>query len=212
VRIRWRMHLAPYFAGLPASQVTGERVMQYAIKRQNAGAANATINRELALLKRMYSLASRTGMITSRPYIPRLKELNVRKGFLRDEQYQALAKETAKIGLWLRAMFEVAYTYGTRRSELLNIFVILSCGRSEDSIWMSAQCQIVELRGPADQVQYACPRAASQTCDDCGAEVCDNHGLKCDLCHHVFCSPCLSFPCRTGTHPQARHNSKLPRS
>jgi hypothetical protein len=79
--------------------------MQYAIKRQNAGAANATINRELALLKRMYSLASRTGMITSRPYIPRLKELNVRKGFLRDEQYQALAKETAKIGLWLRAMF-----------------------------------------------------------------------------------------------------------
>jgi integrase len=52
-----------------------------------------------------------------------LEERNVRKGFVRDAQYEALARETAKVGLWLRAMFELAYTYGWRKSELTGLRV-----------------------------------------------------------------------------------------
>jgi integrase len=47
----------------------------------------------------------------------------MRSGFLKDEHYEALARETAAIGPWFRAMFEVAYRYGWRKGELLTMKV-----------------------------------------------------------------------------------------
>ena len=126
VQSRWRNHLEPFFGNKNVSQVNAETISQYIAHRQSQliddePPSNATINRELAHLKRMYKLAVETGQLKlgQQPYIAMLKERNVRKGFLKDEEYQALARETAKIGLWLRAMFEVAYTYGWRRGELI---------------------------------------------------------------------------------------------
>jgi integrase len=52
-----------------------------------------------------------------------LKENNVRKGFLDPEQYDKLARECGKYGLWLRTAFELAHTYGWRHGELLNLRV-----------------------------------------------------------------------------------------
>jgi integrase len=52
-----------------------------------------------------------------------LKVRNVRTGYLKDSEYEALARETASIGIWLRAMFECAWTYGWRKSELLGLKV-----------------------------------------------------------------------------------------
>jgi integrase len=49
---------------------------------------------------------------------PRLSERNVRQGFLTDAQYTRLAAECGAEGLWLRALLEVAYTYGWRIGEL----------------------------------------------------------------------------------------------
>jgi len=71
----------------------------------------------------MYKLALKSEKVMSAPYIAMLEERNVRKGFVRDAQYEALARETAKVGLWLRAMFELAYTYGWRKSELTGLRV-----------------------------------------------------------------------------------------
>jgi integrase len=48
-----------------------------------------------------------------------LPEVNVRKGFVKDEQYAKLAAETEKAGLWLRAIFEVLYMYGWRKGEAI---------------------------------------------------------------------------------------------
>jgi integrase len=47
----------------------------------------------------------------------------VPSGFLRDEQYDALAQATAGIGTWLRTMFELCVTYGMRKGELLGLRV-----------------------------------------------------------------------------------------
>jgi hypothetical protein len=47
----------------------------------------------------------------------------VPSGFLRDEQYAALAQATAGIGTWLRTMFELCVTYGMRKGELLGLRV-----------------------------------------------------------------------------------------
>ena len=57
------------------------------------------------------------------PNFPHLAEKNVRKGFIEDSQYQALAKACSSEGLWLRAMFEVGYNFGMRVSELLTMKV-----------------------------------------------------------------------------------------
>jgi integrase len=55
-------------------------------------ASPAEINRELALLKRMFSLAVQSGALFHRPHIPMLKESNVRKGFFESDQLSAVLK------------------------------------------------------------------------------------------------------------------------
>jgi hypothetical protein len=44
-------------------------------------------------------------------------------GFLRDEQYAALAQATAEIGVWLRTLFELGVTYGIGKGQLLGLQV-----------------------------------------------------------------------------------------
>jgi integrase len=56
----------------------------------NNGAAPAEINRELAVLKRMYMVAIRGGKLLYRPYFDLLPEDNVRTGFFEREQFEAV--------------------------------------------------------------------------------------------------------------------------
>jgi integrase len=122
---RWRLHLNPFFGVLRAVDVTSQLVARYIDARQQEGAENATINRELAALKRMFNLArqSTPPKVAAVPYIAMLRECNIRTGFLESKQHDSLAAATGKIGLWLRAMFEVGYTYGWRHEELLDLHV-----------------------------------------------------------------------------------------
>jgi hypothetical protein len=62
--------------------------------RQLEGAANATINRELAALKRMFNLGreSTPPKVVNVPVFPRLKESNARSGFLEDAQFTKLVQ------------------------------------------------------------------------------------------------------------------------
>jgi len=120
LKSRWETHLKDFFGAMTAAEVTVRQIAGYIELRVAAGAATASVNRELAALKRMFRLALQSERLMRVPYIPRLKERNVRKGFVKDAEYEALARETAAVGLWLRAMFEVGYTYGWRKSELLS--------------------------------------------------------------------------------------------
>jgi integrase len=125
LRARWELHLKPFFGTFRAVEITSQLVAQYIDARQQEGAENATINRELAALKRMFNLArqSTPPKVNTVPYIAMLREENVRTGFLESRQYDGLAAETGKIGLWLRTMFETGYTYGWRHEELLSLRV-----------------------------------------------------------------------------------------
>jgi integrase len=122
---RWKLHLEPFFGVLRAIEVTSQLVAHYVDGRQQESAQNATINRELAALKRMFSLArqSTPPKVNTVPYIAMLREDNIRTSFLESKQHDSLAAETGKVGLWLRAMFEVGYTYGWRHEELLALRV-----------------------------------------------------------------------------------------
>jgi integrase len=122
---RWELHLKPFFGSLRAVEITSQLVAHYIDDRQHEGAENATINRELAALKRMFNLArqSTPPKVNAVPYIAMLREDNIRTGFLESKQHDSLAGETGKIGLWMRAMFETGYTYGWRHEELLALLV-----------------------------------------------------------------------------------------
>jgi integrase len=122
LRGRWR-HLKPVFAYVFAFKLTTDGITRYAQLRQEEGAANATINRELAVLRRALNLGRRSTppKVREVPYIPMLKEDNVRRGFVEDSEFSRLAAEAHE--LWLRAFLELAYTYGWRRGELLGLRV-----------------------------------------------------------------------------------------
>jgi integrase len=119
----WKNHLSDFFSDLATTKVTTEQIDAYVRRRMEERAANGSINRELSALKRMYKLALKAGRLKSMPYIAMLKERNVRTGFVKDADYKALVRETSKVGLWLEGLFEVAYTYGFRKSELTRMRV-----------------------------------------------------------------------------------------
>jgi integrase len=123
VEARWRLHLKPFFGDLKAIDVSSDLVARYVDKRQEQTAKNATINRELAALKRMFHLGHRTTppKVNRIPAFPRLAEDNIRKGFLEDGQYEKLFGSCSET--WFRALVEVGRTYGWRVSELLSMRV-----------------------------------------------------------------------------------------
>lgn len=112
---RIRLHLEPCFGAWNAASVTDDQVRHYVTERKAGGAANATINRELAILKRGYSLNQRE--VTVRPTIEMLKEDNARRGFFERTDFERVR---AALPEPFRPLLTVAYVTGWRTtSELL---------------------------------------------------------------------------------------------
>jgi integrase len=105
-----------------ASNVSSQQLARYVDRRQQEGATNATINRELSELKRMLNIAQQSTPPkgTRVPKFSRLAESNIRQGFLEDETYHKLIEN---IELWLRALIECGRSYGWRLQELLSMRV-----------------------------------------------------------------------------------------
>jgi integrase len=125
VERRWKLHLMPLFTRVRAGDLTTDRIRRYIDSRLAESAEVATINRELALLKRAFNLARECTppKVKIVPHIPMLKEANVRRGFVESSGYVRLAKECARAGLWMRALLECGYSYGWRHEELLGLRV-----------------------------------------------------------------------------------------
>ena len=109
--------LVPAFRGRRLASITTADVRSFIAHRQKAGAANATINLELANMKRIFTLAIQAGTVLHRPYIPMLKVNNTRKGFFEREQFEAVRRH---LPAPLDAAVTVAYYTGWRTpSEIL---------------------------------------------------------------------------------------------
>ena len=85
-----RLHLDPFFGRRRMAAITTVDVRRYVGRRQGEGARNATINRELAVLKRAFTLAIAEDILPSRPRIPLLREDNVRRGFFEAGEFEAV--------------------------------------------------------------------------------------------------------------------------
>jgi len=110
-------HLQGFFGDYFAVDITSDRVTRYIRWRQDEGAAAATINRELAALRRAFRLTERAGKLALRPEITLLRENNRRKGFFEPNQYAALLQH---IPDYLKPVIQTAYITGWRiQSEIL---------------------------------------------------------------------------------------------
>lgn len=119
VERRIRLHLLPFFGGRRLASITTADVRAYSSQRLEAGAANATINRELAILKRAFRLAEQAGTVFHRPHIPMLAEDNTRKGFFERDEFDAVR---AALPDHLRGVATFAYLTGWRvPSEVLTL-------------------------------------------------------------------------------------------
>jgi integrase len=110
-------HLDAFFEKRRVLSITADLILRYVAMHKEEGAANATCNRELAALKRMFRLGERAGKVAQRPYIAMLEEANSRKGFFEEPEFRAVLSHLPDA---LRPVFEVAYITGWRiKSELL---------------------------------------------------------------------------------------------
>lgn len=114
---RFALHLTPYFGGRRLTSITTSDVRAYVESRQKDKAANATINRELAALKRLFNLAKRGRRILADhvPHIELLQEDNIRKGFFERDRFEAVR---AKLPADLQPVVTFAYLTGWRKAEI----------------------------------------------------------------------------------------------
>ena len=110
-------HLKKHFEGMKVPNISSPMINSYIEKRLSDKATNATINRELAALKRMFNIgAKQTPPVVDRvPYIPLLKENNARKGFFEHREFLALRDALPP---FLKGFVTFAYIVGWRVSEI----------------------------------------------------------------------------------------------
>ena len=116
-------HLRPYFGRYRAIDMTPDRVKAYQAQRLNEGAANATINREVAYLGKMLSLAVECKRLSQRPAFHMLKENNVRQGFLDHGSFLSLSSNISQADQDVGDMVEFLYYSAWR------------CGEAEKLCW-----------------------------------------------------------------------------
>ena len=138
---------AEKYSGMRASRVGTAQLAGYLERRQREKASKSTINRELALLRRAFSLGFDFAP-QKVVHVPKFKRFIVseqgsgRRGFVEEPHYRKLMELAAKLWpaeLWLRGLLALAYTYGFRKSELI--------GRIEKGVWekQPMRCSQVDL-------------------------------------------------------------------
>jgi integrase len=115
-----RIHLGPFFNDLPVKRLSTAKVQEYIDARLAAGAAAATVNRELSTLRRGLHLALEQDppLVGRFHKIRMLPEDNIRQGFLTEQQYLNLRKELPE---HMQLALVIGYHVGIRRGELMSL-------------------------------------------------------------------------------------------
>ncbi len=115
-----KVHLEKKFAGWRVAEITTARIKEYIVERQESGAANGTINRELSALTRMFTIAANSTppKMLRVPHVPKLAENNVRTGYFEYDEYVKLRNELPD---YLKPVLTMAYFTGMRKAEMLSL-------------------------------------------------------------------------------------------
>jgi len=110
-------HLGKTFRGMPARAITEIMLDKYIAARREEGASNASVNRELQVLRRGFRLARKKKLVQIIPEFSLLAEHNARKGFFEPEELAAVIQY---LPAYVVPVVKAAYITGWRtRSELL---------------------------------------------------------------------------------------------
>ena len=115
-RQRSENHLLPYFGHCKPHDINSSMVDDYKVRRQRQFAANATINRELALLKSIFRFALKKGKVSRIPSIDLLPEDNVRQRFITEEEFE---KIRSFLPVDVLSVVVIAYHTAMRLGEIL---------------------------------------------------------------------------------------------
>ena len=117
---RCARYLREAFGGMRATEITTTRIRSYIESRIGSGLSHASINRELAALKRMLRLGAQSTppKIGQIPHIPMLKESNTRKGFFEHEEFLRVRDA---LPFHLKPVVTFGYHTGWRKEEILGL-------------------------------------------------------------------------------------------
>jgi len=119
---RFELHLKPFFGNVPLKDIIPRQIEEYKEHRLASGAKNATVNRDLALLKTIINKAAKWGMffsqnpVTLAGMLPENNEHVAR--FLSEEEVQRLLIELPGE---TRPIFEFALATGIRIGNILSL-------------------------------------------------------------------------------------------
>lgn len=117
--VEWRIdkQLNPCLGHLPAARAS-EELDHYILQRQAAGAANGTINNELAIVRRAYRLGFRKGHVSRIPHIDMLPRSTPREGYYSPQEFKAILARSEPL---LRNILIVAYITGWRMRSIFRL-------------------------------------------------------------------------------------------
>jgi integrase len=179
VKWRYEAHIQPAIGSLPASRFTPRQVRLYVDMRRRESASDATINRELSIIRRGFSLALREDppLVRKVPYILKLEEDNTRQGFIEQGQYLNLL---AALPEHLKTLLVVGYHCGNRLGELRKLR------------WPQVDFEASEIRIERKQAKGKKPRVLPIYGDDMREWLerqNENRAPGCDLVFHWHGKP-----------------------
>jgi len=107
-------HLKGFFGMDRAVDITSKRGKAYQVYRLEEGASRATVNREIAILGRMFSLAVKAETLSRKPRFEMLDGERVRQGFLEHGDFLTLL---GNLPDYLKPVVEFLYLSGWRVGE-----------------------------------------------------------------------------------------------
>ena len=111
--------LDDFFGGMAVRTITTDTLRRFIAKRKEQdGVSGPACNRNLARLRRMFTLARREGKVTNVPYFPMSKESDPREGFVERPEFEKLR---AEMPVNLHAALTFCYETGCRTGAMKQI-------------------------------------------------------------------------------------------